>query len=486
MSKRLSMADVARVLGVSRPRAWQLRKTDPSFPDSVGQEGNKDYFTEASILRYAAQAGRGLEHSAPVLFRRPAPGAPAEFSRVVTSRGHAVLIWEVPGVAVFGLTYTPFGSAPDLTGRSLRQILTDVPDLDSIVIGLELFDIDGPELKAVDRHAIDRVYEPQWADLAEILAGPVPWWPLALRKPEEMLSWQPGSGQSTTSPIDEVDVGPLLRAAADQEHGSPVNVTLTAFAREQRQLSRAEVERDVDRLTETDAYQAGQIQIATTAAAGDDTVDEVPEVVRRAAWAQILTNTDTLSWSCVREKVKWDGGKDFPSSYIDGFDPAADDIAAAEWIAGLVPAPRPLPAMFAVFDADRVEEYLIDPRTDAPVVRYKYDAGIAAAIPARIPATSPLQELILGPTLWIRTGDGTLYPVPRQRGRGVAYGYGGGSPTTLARTLALLLDDINAEAAAGTEELSEGLRQLVSVKWPHGTVLTRKHLEAERDTPPTR
>ncbi|MFD7161171.1 hypothetical protein ACFV9C_41760 [Kribbella sp. NPDC059898] len=482
MSKRLSMADIAKLLGVSRPRAWQLRKTDPAFPTPAVQEGNKDYFTEASILRYAAQAGRGIEKSAPVFFRRPGPDASSEFSRVVTSRGHAVLIWEVPGAFTFGLTYTPFGSSPDLTGGSLRRILADVPELDSIVIGLELFDVDGPELKAVDRHATDRVYEPQWTDLAEILAGPVPWWPLALRKPEEMLGWQPGAAQMMTSPIDEVDVGVLLRAVADHEAGSPVSVTLTAFAREQRQLSRAEVERDIDRLSETEAYRLGHIQIAAVAAAGDDTVTEVPEVVRRAAWAQILGNPDTLSWSCVREKVKWDGGKDFPCSYVDGFAPDADDAAAAEWLAGLEPAQEPLPAMFAVFDADRVENYLVDPRTDAPVVRYKYDAGIAAAIPARIPATAPLQELILGQTLWIRTTDGELYPVPRQHGRGVAYGYGGGGPTTLARTIALLLDDINAESASGTEELNEGLRQLVSMKWPRGTALTRRQLEAERAT----
>lgn len=478
MPDRLSMADVANLLGLSRPRVWQLRKR-PDFPKPAERDAGRDYYTETAILRWAAQAGREIQNRAPVLFKRPPAGTDSVFTRAVTSGGHVVLIWDVAQVGTVGLTYTPFNGSPDLRGRTLRKILVDVPELDSIVIVLELFDADGPELKAIDRQAPDRVYEPEWSDLVEIFGGPVPWWPKALRKPEELLRWHPGAAQVTTSPLDEVDVGVLLRAASDREAGSPVNIALTAFAREQRQLSRADVQRDLDLLSGFDALKDGRIQIAAVAAAGDETPADVPEVVRRAAWIDLLERTDTTSWSCVREKILWDGGKDFPYAYVAGFE-LEDDPTAAEWVRDLELAEEPLPAAFALFDADRVDAYYKDPRTGAPVVRYRYDAGYGAAVPTRLPAVAPLQELILGPEIWIRTADGQLYLAPRQRGAGISYGYGGGGPHTLARTLALILDDINAEASAGGGDINQGLLDLIALKWPAGTALTCWHLEKAR------
>lgn len=35
---------------------------------------------------------------------------------------------------------------------------------------------------------------------------------------------------------------------------------------------------------------------------------------------------------------------------------------------------------------------------------------LLAAIPQRLPATSPLAELILDHPIWVRTEDSTLYP----------------------------------------------------------------------------
>lgn len=72
MSEHLGTSDIARLLRVSRPRVWQLRKRE-DFPSPVGRDDQgHEYWYENQIMRWAAGAGRTLAEQAPLLFR-PVP-----------------------------------------------------------------------------------------------------------------------------------------------------------------------------------------------------------------------------------------------------------------------------------------------------------------------------------------------------------------------------------------------------------------------------
>jgi predicted DNA-binding transcriptional regulator AlpA len=48
---RLGTADVARLLGVSRPRVWQLRAR-PDFPPARWRDGGRDYWSRDAIRHW--------------------------------------------------------------------------------------------------------------------------------------------------------------------------------------------------------------------------------------------------------------------------------------------------------------------------------------------------------------------------------------------------------------------------------------------------
>jgi Helix-turn-helix domain len=93
------------------------------------------------------------------------------------------------------------------------------------------------------------------------------------------------------------------------------------------------------------------------------------------------------------------------------------------------------------------------------------DNGEAAtAVPQRLPATSPLAEVILDKPIWIRTADGNLYPAPMDPSYGLNWGYGGGGPGALALLIHRLLDDVTAQAAEHPGDAPAGLDQLTEHK----------------------
>lgn len=203
--------------------------------------------------------------------------------------------------------------------------------------------------------------------------------------------------------------------------------------------------------------------------------DDLDPMVRRAGWLEVLSRADTLSMQCVREALAWDGGKDFPFSNPEKVDPTQGP--GTEWIQRLEPIERT--AAFELIDYDGGGQTLTDPATDAPAV-LRTDGTLMAAIPQRLPATSPLAALILSSDLvWIRTTDGTLYPAPKHATLGLSWGYPGGGPAALAALIDRLLDDINA-AAPGHYGAPNGLEELTQMAWPDGTILTREQLEAAR------
>ncbi|MFC0105516.1 hypothetical protein [Kibdelosporangium aridum] len=156
--------------------------------------------------------------------------------------------------------------------------------------------------------------------------------------------------------------------------------------------------------------------------------------------------------------------------------------AGAEFLARLTPAPERT-AVYVAIDREREARPMVDPETDMPVaVPDDNGLDIQALTPQRLPATSPLAELILEPPIWVRTHDGTLYPAPSGSGSGLSWGYSGTGPATLAELVDALLEDINAQHTTSSGPAPRGLLELFQQDLPTGTILTRAQLAAARDT----
>jgi hypothetical protein len=137
--------------------------------------------------------------------------------------------------------------------------------------------------------------------------------------------------------VPDLDVLPLLRLAAAVEDGSPAQRVLVNLARVTQHRETASAAQDLKILAE--CTDAGTATVAARpmpvpeADAGD-----LDPGTRRAGWLEILARDDTLA-ACVREKMMWDHGKDFPSGNAETVNPGASPLAA-EWAGRLIPAPR--------------------------------------------------------------------------------------------------------------------------------------------------
>lgn len=210
---------------------------------------------------------------------------------------------------------------------------------------------------------------------------------------------------------------------------------------------------------------------------------DLDDSLKRAGWLEILARRDTLATSVVRSLLAWDGGGPLPFSKCAEINPDASKYGA-EWASRLETVPHRTAAFEIPLRRDRTPvEFLLDPETDAPVVRTA-DGTLLAAIPQRLPAHTPLAEVVLDEPIWIRVQDGTLYLAPEHNYFGMSWGYGGSGPGSLAVLLHRLLDDITAPAADGASGAPPGLDTFTQIKHPRGTVFTREQLEAARDGRP--
>jgi predicted DNA-binding transcriptional regulator AlpA len=476
VQERLGTTGIARLLGVSRPRVWQLRR-QPGFPEPLGEEGGREYWSQSAILRWAAQAGRDLARRTPLLYRPAASDQPAHYLGARVVKGHVVLSWDaaIGQVAVF----YPLVNVGERMPARLGAL---VPGAAVLVVIRSDYDVGGPRLKAVDSDNPERPYHVYWTDLARALGMPVPWWPVTLRKPDEMLRWAPGRTPIVTQATSDLDPGPLLRLAAGEPEDSSSQRVLLHMARAMQRQDTEAAQQDLE-LVEKAADRDAITVAATPLLLSQPFEEELAEVVRRDGWARVLQREDQLAMDCVRLALMWDGGADFPFASHVPIDPTTDPVGA-EWAAALVPTART--AEYTVFDltGDFTEQLLRDPATDLPVVRDE-DGQLEAAIPQRLPAVTPLAAVLLrGEVAWIRTEDGQLYIAPRTASAGWSWGYRGTGPWTFATLLDRLLDDINAPApdVGATDKPPEGLFAAAQ-RWTTGDTLTRADLLAARRNP---
>jgi predicted DNA-binding transcriptional regulator AlpA len=467
MKHELGTADIAALFGVSRPRIWQLRKRK-DFPAPAGTRNGRDYWYEAPILRWAAQAGRELAERAPILYR-PA-NLPIEFLGGSILDKQLIQTWAT-GHGRISLVHPLHGS---WGWREGQQVINLAPDSAVVVMIRPDWDNNGPNIDAIDVGS-GRFYHIKWSDLARNLSGPPPWWPPELRRPEEMTRWRPGAPTAVTPAIPDLPVESLLQVADAEPDTSTIRTALTHLARTLQRRAAESASTDIEMLEERDTEHF--VTLAARPAPTREPGEMPAEFVRRDAWANILARADYLAEQCVSVALQWNGGADFPFATTARIDPN-EGSAAAEWAARLVAVDHTA-AHTAL--TRTVGQALRDPVTDLPAVEDE-GAIIWAAVPQRLPAATDLAEVILAPgrKVWIRTKGGTLYLCPEHPVNGITYGYSGTGPHNLAVLLNRLLDDITAPSPAPNDEDRQhppaGLLAGAEGAWKEGEVITRDQL----------
>ncbi|NAS27380.1 hypothetical protein GT755_37645 [Herbidospora sp. NEAU-GS84] len=436
----LGTSAIAELLGISRPRVWQLRK-DPTFPESAGRDDNgREYWRETDILRWAATARKDLAAKAPLLWR-PTSGRQAPLLGLTTVDRYAIVLWDSE-VGRIGQVYAQ-GGLPGLQPERLLQQLMDRASAD-ILVGQDAghFNHWGPDLIAVDGAVPERVYKPRWEDLARVLGTPAPYWPDCLVQPEEMARWRPGLPPPAVPPRHpELDTAPLDRLHRDQPD-TPAGRAVLHMARQIDAQAAQSARIDLKLLDKSADRQSIALAATMLESAAFDDPDEA---TLRAGWAEILDRADALARDCVLLATDWDSGRYFPFSTVAVLRPEHSP-AADVWRARLQPA-EPTAAMSRL-SRHEAHAYFTDPTTGLPALIDRNDE-LHAAVPQRLYTTAALAEVILSDNqVWIRTDDGILHLAPKQSGCGLSWGYSGSGPTTLAYLIHLLLDDITALAPA--------------------------------------
>jgi len=323
--------------------------------------------------------------------------------------------------------------------------------------------------------------KPTWSQLATVLGGRVPYWPVRLRIHSAIQRWRPGADPAIVAAVPSIDVAAAGSLAAVLAEGSPARRVVQHLLTDAMARAAAETRTEITLLSR--GAWADLLDIAAHPL--DVPVPaRLPEDVCAAGWGEVMNRTDDLA-DAVVNAARWHPVQ-LPYAVIDDIDPAS--TASAQWVAQLEPVSREhQPAKFEMLRADSTHEevaHLIDPHTGVPVIRYR-TGRLRYAAPASLPVSSPLAEVVFDhQQVWIRVADGALYPAPRC---GEAYGplgYGADSSRSLelAVLLARLLDDIAAgPATSGSDRPpSPGLLRLTSTSWPDATVIGRADLETAR------
>ncbi len=476
--ERLSLIECAALLGKPRTWLWLLHRTE-KFADPSGLVGNSPYWYADDLYRWAIAYDSRLIRRVP-LQCWPRPSKAARYLGAREYHGAIAQTWFSQAGTV-----CVFWPLPDRSPISVADALMYQTHADALVQVRVDFDTDGPGLETAEPATSNswKAFGAQWIDLARALGQPVPYWPHRLRIPELVAQWLPGSETLISPTPPGIDTTPLLRMAATLSRDSPAHQVLLQLAHIAQQQSTQSALKDLEILAECqDTVELRASTLIAVKPLSMTLIHSQPpdEATQRAGWMEILGRADQLATQCVLAARMWDGGASFPYSSSEHVDPTSE--YGAEWASRLEPIGRT--AAFELIDYDPGEDTLIDPETDAPVVR-RANGTLTAAIPQRLTTTSPLAELILDQPIWIRTANGTLYPAPKGNYCGLNWGYRGSGPASLALLVHRLLKEVTEQGVDQVAGAPEGLRELMRKPWPCGTVFTRRELETARDQLPS-
>ncbi|MFI0794956.1 helix-turn-helix transcriptional regulator [Micromonospora rubida] len=467
---RLTLDEIATLLGRSKRQTQSLIKSDPQFPISV----SSDVWKNADVQRWAAaQDDVGTARIAAPKYHRT-PDQPAQYvgASALDDRRHVVMTWST-AVGDLHLVYPPANAAHTDPAAAAKWLPTDSY---AICVVWPDWNFHGPALESVLGVNPARRIPITWADLRRLLGMPAPYWLTSLRDPERMLEWKPGDPTVTVAAPADVDITPWLLLAALEDGETPVRRTLVGLAREAQSRATASAEMHMSLFDECDDREHIDLAsrpLVTPAAQASD----VPQDVRRMAWKEILQRDDELAIACAMAEGRYTGGRDAPFPQAARLSP---ELAATvvEWAALLVPAGRTAAHAALSYREGPALTCLEDPVTGAPVVcigRGEY----LTSVPFVLPTDSPLSELILDDEVWIRTADHRLFLAPLGDYGGVSWGYSGTGPSMLAALVDRLLDDISSPATFEVDGPA-GLDELFEIKHPDGTIFTRAELVRAR------
>lgn len=471
--KLLNHAAVAALLGVSRLKLWWWIKAEFFAEPTTVTGGKRAWDTKAVYTWALSKPALQLTRRVPLTYW-PQPTQAATLSTARELRDNATAqIWYTTTGSIAVIWSAPGGMLPTFT-----ELADQLPDIDALVRVDVDFSFAGPSLDAATPAAPEDRYYISWPDLSHIIGRPLPYWPLRLRDPQLITDWTPETLTVPAPTIPDIDSHALLRLAVLLPEDSPAPPVLINLVHTDQSMGRSSAQQDIDIINDhvTDPQIRKTIAIAATPIPGPDTsLDDIDPTQRRLAWKEILRRSDTLAARCITQAMQWNGGRDFPHSYRTKIDTTT--AAGSEWAERL--QPTPWTAAFQILGAPRHATTLIDPKTDAPVLRLN-DTTLLTAHPQRLPTTSPLTEVILDNPIWVRTSDGTLYPAPHHNYYGLSWGYRGSGPATLAVLIDRLLNDITSEPADHLNGPT-GLRELLETNYEPETILTRAQLEDARN-----
>ncbi|MFD4867877.1 hypothetical protein [Streptomyces sp. NPDC058412] len=486
--EKLTEAELRDVFRLSEA-AWSRITTGMIAPIDPAHTEGETVWSGRAFGAWLATAHPGLAGKGPLLLR-PAPPAPARYlggayrtpedDTAVDTELFAGL-WRTPA-GVVAVVYPLHG------GLDAESELLDVhDDADTFVVVEYAYDLDGPGLRAVDRDRPELVYAPSWAQLAARLGTPVPWWPDSLRREEHLTGWRPGDEPRPVEVITRPSWEPLYALADQEPEGSPLRHACFTIGHRIRAEAAESAATEMEHLRAWKRSATASMVFPAVPDPADPGLAQVAtEDVVGAGLAELCARTDDLAVECLEQVSGWSGAEDLP--YGGTFHVMRTEVtrAAAEWINRLRAVPPT--ALHRVWEEDHdTVGTFVDPATGSPVVAVKGKFRFRAAreityigrAPKRLPAGSVLKEVVLDEPIWVRTGDGMLYPAPVMDAPGLSWGYGGSGPTTLAEYVGRLLDDGGSHAVTYEDDGSKdepGLRAFFRIGHERGTRISRRQL----------
>ncbi|MCX4529147.1 hypothetical protein OG982_26225 [Streptomyces sp. NBC_01551] len=486
--EKLTAAELKDVFRLSEA-AWASLATGMPSPLDPARTGGETMWSGHAFGRWLATGHPGLAGKGPLLLRPAAPAQPQYLGGAcraprddASDRADRFTgLWRTPQGVVVGVAY-PLYDWIDAE----RGLLDLHDDADTVVAVGYAHDLDGPELRAVDRERPELVYHPSWAELAAHLGTGVPWWPDALRREEHLTTWRPGDEPRRVEVVTSPSWEPLYTLARQEPEGSPLRrACFTIGHRIRAGAADGALKEMADLRGRAGRVAASMVFPAVPETAADPGLAQVAtDDIVGAGLAELCARTDDLAVECLEQVSQWSGAEDLP--YGGTFNVMRTNVsrAAAEWINRLRAVPPTALHRMWEEDYDTVGTF-VDPATGSPVVAVKgkfifRDAREITYIgraPKRLPAGSVLKEVILDDPIWVRTSDGVLYPAPAMGAPGLSWGYRGTGPTTLSECVGRLLDDGSAHAVTFDDDADEpGLREYFRIKHKRGTRISRREL----------